>query len=394
MPLLVVWTSLALIMMPRLVGANWPGWSSTMVLIVLLVLPAAYVLTPIAGSTGRIARWIAVIAVGACGLRVVWSLYDADERAGFAAIALTPFLLLLLAAVLLIAYAWPGRTTQELKDVAQANGWQLNRELPKNLRLPAAPLPLPIGRTWVIRNVVQAGRVGESPQALAFEVRWLEWHGLVCRRRRLTVFVGQQLDQELPAMEVRPGSGLTRSDLSLESAEFNRSFDVIGDQAPYVMAMLQPRVMQTLLDGRPVGLVVDRDVLLTYQESGLDAGSLRRGMTTIQRLNELVPNHVYEQWGRRRPSGPATKLRFAGRGGEISIGKLYLRWLALSTGLLGLTLAACLVGAAAEAHANQADFTPTRSLTSLLIALGVLGLAATVSGLASRPRLAHGSASA
>jgi hypothetical protein len=247
---------------------------------------------------------------------------------------------------------------------------------------------LPIGRIRVVRNVVQAHR------ALAFEVRWLEWHGIICRRRRLSVFVGQQLDQELPAMEVRPGSGLTRSDLSLESAEFNRSFDVIGEQPQYVMAMLQPRVMQTLLDARPLGLVVDRDVLLTYQETGLGAESLQCGMATIQRLNDLVPRHVYDQWGQRRPAAPGAKLRFAGRAWEFSVGKMYLRWLALSTGLLGLTLATCLAGVAAEAHANQTDFTPTRSLTSLLITTAVLGLAATVCGLASRSRLAHGSASA
>ncbi|GAB2607071.1 hypothetical protein [Kribbella endophytica] len=387
-PLILVATGLGLILMPGVVGADWPGWSSTMVLVVLLVVPAAFVLTMVSGATSRAVRWIAVIAVLACGARVVWSLYDAGDRAAFAAIALAPSLLLLTAAILLIAYSWPRATTQQLAATAQANGWQVDRELPKDPQLPAAPLPLPIGRVRVVRNVVRANR------ALAFEVRWLEWHGIVPSRRRLAVFVGQQLEQELPAMEVRPGSGLTRSDLSLESAEFNRSFDVIGEQAPYVMAMLQPRVMQTLLDGRPVGLVVDRDVLLTYQDTGLDAESLQRGMATIHRLNELVPEHVYDQWGLRRPAGPGAKLRFARRAWEFSVGKLYLRWLALSTGLLGVTLATCLAGAAAEAHANQADFTPTRSLTSLLIAVVVLGLTATGCGIASRPRLAHGSASA
>ncbi len=409
-------TGVGLIVMPDFVGANWPGWSSTMVLVALLVVPAAFVLSMVSDTTSRAARWVAVIAVLACGVRVVWSLYDAGDRAAFAAIALTPFLLLLTAAILLIAYSWPRATTRELAAVARANGWQVSRELPiglrpsahqqqvpapdspaapvrpaaqcGDLRLPAAPLPLPIGRFRVVRNVVRTNR------ALAFEVRWLEWHGIVPRRRRLAVFVGRQLAQELPAMEVRPGNGLTRSDLSLESAEFNRSFDVIGEQAPYVMSMLQPRVMQTLLDGRPLGLVVDRDVLLTYQATGLDAESLQRGMATIHRLNELVPEHVYDQWGLRRPAGPSSRLRFTGRAWEFSVGKLYLRWLALSTGLLGCTLATCLVGAAAEAHANQTDFTPTRSLTALLVALVVLGLVATVCGLASRPRLAHGSASA
>ncbi|GAB3834059.1 hypothetical protein [Kribbella italica] len=423
-PLILVITGLGLILMPNVVGADWPGWSSTMVLVVLLVVPAAFVLTMVAGATGRVVRWIAVIAVLACGARVVWSLYDARDRAAFTAIALAPFLLLLIAAVLLIAYSWPRATTRALVDTARANGWHASRELPQATRqpahpstkqpadlpahpstkrpadlpahpstkrpadLPAAPLPLPIGRFRVVRNVVQA------EHALAFEVRWLEGHGILFRRRRLSVFVGRQLQQELPALEVRPGSGLTRSDLSLESAEFNRSYDVIGEQPPYLMAVLHPRVMQTLLDNRPLGLVVDRDVLLTYQETGLNSDSLQKGMATIHRLNELMPQHVYDQWGIRRPAPSSSSLRFAGRAHQISLGKLYLRWLALSTGLLGVTLATCLAGAAAEAHANQTAFTPARSLTSLLIAAVVLGLAATISGLASRPRLAHGSASA
>ncbi|MEV6281184.1 hypothetical protein [Kribbella sp. NPDC051770] len=381
-------TGLGLLLMPRLVGADWPGWSSTMVMIILVVIPAAFVMTMISARTSRLARWIAALAVIACVARMIWSLYDAGDRAAFAVIALTPFLLLLGAAVLLIAYSWPRATTRDLAIVAQANGWQVHRDLPNDLRLPAAPLPLPIGRTWVVRNVVR------TSSALAFEVRWLEWHGLLCRRQRLTVFVGRQLQQELPALEVRPGRGLTRSDLSLESAEFNRAYDVIGDHPQYLMAMLQPRVMQTLLDARPIGLVVDRDVLLAYDDAALTAESLRRGITAVERLTELVPQHVYDQWGRRHPFAPTAKLRFAGPGWSHHIGKLYLRWLALSTGLLGLTLAACLAGAAAESHVNGTAFNPTRPLSSLLTAVVVLWLIATISGIASRPRLAHGSASA
>ncbi|ADB34022.1 hypothetical protein Kfla_5006 [Kribbella flavida DSM 17836] len=412
-PLILVVTGLGLILMPEVVGADWPGWSSAMVLVVLLALPAAFVLAGVSAGSSKLARWAAVIAICACAARTVWSLYDAGERAVFAAIALTPLLVLLVLAVLWVGYSWPRAITVELAEVARINGWQISRELPRDLlRLPPAgsaraelpsgfrsdgrplpqssagwlpghPLPLPVGRNWVVRNVVRADA------GLAFEVRWLEWHGVVCRRRRLAVFVGRQLERELPALEVRPGSGLTRSDLLLESAEFNRSFDVFAEDARYVTAMLQPRVMQALLDGRPIGLAVDRDALVAYQYGPLDAETLARGLATIGRLNELVPRHVYDQWGTRPAPAPATQLRFAGPGWSYSMGSWMLRLVALSTGLLGLTLATCLAGAAAEAHANGTAFTPSRSLGSLLIAVAVLAATATLCALTSKPNPTH-----
>ncbi|ONI72350.1 hypothetical protein BWI15_20125 [Kribbella sp. ALI-6-A] len=437
-PLLLVVTGIGLLLMPRLVGADWPGYSLAMILVVLVALPATFTLTLLSLKPSRFARWITVLAIGACVIRVVWSLYDAGERATYAAIALAPFLLILGIAVVLLAYSWPKATTRELAEAARRNGWQVFREFPDGRRaaarpvvsgvygevprsssipsgaegstapqpgagdtralqpgvdgtgmltLPSTPLPLPIGRRPVVRNVVLAD------QGLAFEARWLEWHGIVCRRRRLAVFVGRPLERELPALEVRPGRGLTRSDLSLESAEFNRSYDVIGEDARYLMAMLQPRVMQALLDSNPIGLVVDGDALVAYTERRLDVGTLTRGMTLIARLNGLIPQHVYGQWGGSKPS-PTSKLRFAGRGTALTIGKVLLRCLALSTGLLGLALAACLAAAAAEAQATNTPFTPPRSLSSLLIAIAVLAGLCTAAGLASRPRSAHGSASA
>jgi hypothetical protein len=416
-PLLLVATAIGLLLMPDLVGADWPGYNSAMILVVLVALPATFTLTLLSLNPSRVARWITVLAIGACVTRAVWSLYDAGERATFAAIALSPFLLLLVIAIGLLAYSWPKASTRELTEAARRHGWLVFRELPDGRRaarpaisgvhgevpssspiqpgvhasgmltVPSTPLPLPVGRRPVVRNVVLAD------DGVAFEVRWLEWHGVVCRRRRLAVFVGRPLERALPALEVRPGRGLTRSDLSLESAEFNRSFDVIGEDARYLMAMLQPRVMQALLDSSPIGLVVDGDALVAYTQQRLDADTLTRGMTLIARLNGLVPQHVYNQWGGRKPS-PTSKLRFAGRGIALTTGKVLLRCLALTTGLLGVTLAACLAAAAAEAQANGTPFTPARSLNSLLIAIAVLAGICTAAGLASRPRSAHGSASA
>ncbi|MGW5192220.1 hypothetical protein ACWEOO_23455 [Kribbella sp. NPDC004138] len=42
--LVVVATGLGLVMMPGVVGADWPGWTSLMVLVAVLVIPVAWVL--------------------------------------------------------------------------------------------------------------------------------------------------------------------------------------------------------------------------------------------------------------------------------------------------------------------------------------------------------------
>jgi hypothetical protein len=108
-----------------------------MVLVVLVVLPATLTLTLLSLRPSRFARWITVLAIGACVIRVVWSLYDAGDPATFAAIALTPFLLLLVIAVVLLVASWPKAITRELAEAALRKGRQVFRELPDGRRAAA-----------------------------------------------------------------------------------------------------------------------------------------------------------------------------------------------------------------------------------------------------------------
>ncbi|TCC31321.1 hypothetical protein [Kribbella sindirgiensis] len=366
--LLVVVTGLGLIMMPRVVGADWPGWTSMMFLVAVLVIPTVWVLIGISTGTASVAQWIAVLGVGAVLVRVAWSTYDAGPAL---LLAVLPLLTVVVVLTAVLAYSWPRATTREVRDCAHRNGWRIVD--PRELRLPS--LPLPVGRTWSARNVVQ------TPDGLAFEVRWLQWSGLLCRRRRLSVFVAT-LPVELPAMAVRPG-GLTRSDLTLESAEFNRSFDVIGDEPRYLMAVLHPRTMQALLDARPVRLAIEGTALVLSRDEPLTAESLTQGLRSLAGIR--VPQHVYDDWG-QRAAEPGRGLRFRGRRFDPSPGAALLRMTTLATGLLGLTLLCCLAAAATEA-----DFDPPHSVGRLLIA-GALLLAIAAAGALSRR--VHGSISA
>ncbi|WP_350274453.1 hypothetical protein [Kribbella sp. HUAS MG21] len=362
--LLVVATGLGLIMMPGVVGADWPGWSSLMFLVAVLVIPVSWVLIGLSAGTATVARWIAVLAVGAVLARLVWSTYDAGPAV---LIAVLPLLAILVVVSAALAYLWPRATTREIKEVAQRNGWSLVD--PAAVRLPA--LPLPVGRSWTVRNAVQ------TPDGIAFEVRWLQWRGPVCRPRRMSVFVAT-LPAGLPALEVRPG-GLARSDLTLESAEFNRSFDVIGDDARYLTAVLHPRTMQALLDARPVSLVVAGTALVLYADHPLTADALTRGATTLARID--VPRHALDDWGYAAPP-PGHGMRLTGSRFARSAGAALLRMTTLATGLLGLTLFTCLAAAATEP-----GFDPPHSVGRLLTGGAVLLAIAAGCALARRTYL-------
>lgn len=349
--LLLVCTGIGLIGMPGIVGAEWPGWSSLMFGVAVLVLPVAWILLRISSGTAAVARWIALAAVGAVLVRLIWSAYDVGPAI---VIAVLPLLALLVLAAVVLVYSWPQAASRALKDVAQRNGWRVLD--PRELNLP--PLPLPVGRAWSVRNVVQA------PSGTAFEVRWLQWHGLVCRRRRLSVFVAPALPAALPPMEVRPG-GLSRSDITLESAEFNRSFDVIGNDARYLTAVLHPRTMQALLDARPISLAVASTAWVLYDDQPLTPESLTRGVANLERIS--IPGHVLDDFGQYTGQPSRRGLRFTGPRFDLSAGALLARLAAMTTGLLGLTLLTCLAAAATEP-----DFDPPRPVSTLLIAAAVL----------------------
>jgi hypothetical protein len=365
--LILVWTGIGLLLIPGVVGEEWPGWSSTMALVVIVVLPTAAMLLALSPGAGRVARWVAVVAISSLLLKLLWTLYDVGA---VVLLALLPVLVIAALAVLLLVYSWPWATTRELQDVDRVNGWQVFRELPGELALPL--LPLPVGRAAVVRNVVRAAA------GVAFEVRWLEWHGVLCRRRRLSVFVAPALPAALPPMEVRPGTGLSRSDLSLESGEFNRSFAVAGEDSRYLMAVLHPRTMQALLDARSFTLTITGTALVGSDDEALTAEVLVRGFAALGRVE--VPRYVFDKWGSQAPQ-PQPGLRFSGARFNQATGAWFLRLLSLSSGLLALTLAGCLAAAAAED-----PFHPARSVSTLLITIALLAVVSLGCGLGARPR--------
>ncbi len=322
--LLLIVTFGGLLGMDAFVGADWPEWRNMMVVVGIFVLPAAWVLVAIGLGAAPVGRWIALAAVLVAILRLLWVVYDSGA---IPTLAVVPMLVVLCGVAVFLVYTWPKAASRELKELAWRNGWQVVRA--KKLRLPM--LPLPVGVAWSAKDAVQ------TPTGVAFEVRWVKWHWLVAHRYRLSAFV-RLLDVRLPTLEVRPGS-LTRSDITLESGEFNRSFDVIGEDPRYLTATLHPRNMQTLLDARPIGLAIDGTVLALYDDGPL-TDSLTRGLQALDRLT--IPRHVTTDWGQYAGvNQPRPGLSFRNVREDRSYGGMLLRLLGFSAGLLGLTWLGC-----------------------------------------------------
>ncbi|TDD61352.1 hypothetical protein E1263_07530 [Kribbella antibiotica] len=323
-PLGLVYTFGGLLTMPSFVGADWPEWGSMMVMIGLTVLPVAWFMVSAGTGAASVGRWIALAAVLVAILRLLWVVYDSGP---VPTLAVVPLLAVLFGVAVFLVYTWPKSASRELKELAARHGWQVVRA--KNLRLPM--LPLPVGVAWSAKDAVQ------TPTGVAFEVRWVKWHWLVAHRYRLSAFV-RLLDVRLPTLEVRPG-GLSRSDVTLESGEFNRSFDVLGDDPRYLTATLHPRNLQALLDARPMALAIDGTVLALYDDSPL-ADSLTRGMQALDRLT--IPRHVAADWGQYASSNqPRPGLAFRNVREDLSYGGMLLRLFGFATGLLGLTWLGC-----------------------------------------------------
>jgi len=318
--MLPVITTFGLMFMPDAVGADWPGWQSSMVLVGLTVIPTAFTLIVMSVGGVTAARWIAAVAVGGVLLRLLWTAYAGGWSA---TIAVLPLLLLLLGTAVWLVYTWP-RSSRPLRELAARHGWQV--EDARKLNLPE--LPLPVGRAWSVRDAVR------TPTGVAFEVRWLQWHWLIAHRRRLSVFT-RILEVALPPLEVRPG-GLARSDLDLESGEFNRSFDVLGEDPRYLTAALHPRNMQALLEARPIGLVINRAALVLYDDGPLTE-SLARGLTALDRVT--IPRHVAEDYGQYAGATPGRGLSF--RAAEVSNNVVLARMFLFAGSLLGLTYLSC-----------------------------------------------------
>ncbi|WP_328992246.1 hypothetical protein OG394_38400 [Kribbella sp. NBC_01245] len=133
--------------------------------------------------------------------------------------------------------------------------------------------------------------------------------------------------------------------------------------------------MQTLLDARPLGLIVVGDALVTYDERGLTADSLTRLIPATAAIAAGVTPYVIEHWGFR--TGPPGPLRFTGRRWNQSQWAWVFRLIGGSATILGVTLAACLVAAIAE------GLTLARSGANLWTAVGVLAIVALVSWVGS-----------
>lgn len=217
------------------------------------------------------------------------------------------------------------------------NGWRYSRGTDHLLGyFEGAPFDRGISRD--VQDVL-SGHYRERP-ALIVQFSW--YHSPDAEQSQSTATSGVQagtavaavieLPGQVPELTVRRESladQVLGDDLDTESGRFNEIFRVVGEQQQFAHAVVNPRMMELLLDdprSERFSLRLDGPMLVVWYEGklkhGTEVGDL---MDFAGRVLDLVPNFVYTKyWGPNRgrtrtPVGriPAEAL------GEVPMGSIH-----------------------------------------------------------------------
>jgi hypothetical protein len=151
-----------------------------------------------------------------------------------------------------------------------------------------------------------------------------------------------ELPGPLPRLEIAP-HGTNKlagpnggDDLDMESAEFNRIFRVATLDREYAHAVLQPRVIERLLepDARDLSLTISGNCIFVWATPQADPDAAETRLNVLADVADLIPPFVYKRWstgGDRRVTTDGTAQPVVARTGAKN-------WLGLTSLVLGLTI--------------------------------------------------------
>ncbi len=167
-----------------------------------------------------------------------------------------------------------------------------------------------------------------------------------------------ELPGPLPRLEVAP-HGTNRlagssggDDIDVESAEFNRIFRVATLDREYAHAVLQPRMIERLLepDARDLSLTISGNRIFVWATPQADPDAAETRLDVLADVADLIPPFVYERWstgGDRRVATDGTAQPVVARTGAKN-------WLGLTSLILGLTIFLAPIGIVFAHRARRA----------------------------------------
>lgn len=218
--------------------------------------------------------------------------------------SLLPWLFgLAIAAVLVVGYVLDRKRRERIMTYCVARGWQYVDEDP-TLAGRWSGQPFDQGDRRRARNVIRG--VENSRSFVAFDYSY-ETHSTDSKGRRSSTthryaVYAVALPTYLPTLEVCPEGAFLkladavglRSDIDLESEDFNRAFTVKADDRKFASDVLTPRTMQYLLTVPAAAWRIEGTDILRWRSGRLDPAQVVVSTSVLDRVADGIPDFVWK----------------------------------------------------------------------------------------------------
>jgi hypothetical protein len=207
------------------------------------------------------------------------------------------------AAALVVGYVLDRKRRERILTYCVARGWQYVDEDPM-LAGRWSGQPFDQGDRRRARNVIRGTENGRS--FVAFDYSY-ETHSTDSKghrsstTHRYAVYV-VPLPAYLPTLEVCPEGAFLkladavglRSDIDLESEDFNRAFTVRADDRKFASDVLTPRTMQYLLTVPAAAWRIEGTDILRWRSGRLDPAQVIVATSVLDRVADGIPDFVWK----------------------------------------------------------------------------------------------------
>jgi hypothetical protein len=185
---------------------------------------------------------------------------------------------------------------------AVSRGWRYEAAQPLLVDRFDGP-PFGIGHGRSATNAVYGQHDGRDFVSLDYEYKTTSGSG---KDRRTTThslsIVALSMGVSLPSLRVDPENflerivgRLTNSDIELELEDFNRAFTVSCPDRKFASDVLNPQMMEFLLQHRDVGWRFERDSMLMVSDTQRSVVEIDATLALMDQIGDRIPDFVWRQ---------------------------------------------------------------------------------------------------
>jgi hypothetical protein len=218
----------------------------------------------------------------------------------FAVLALAFFLAIIAAVV--YGYLQAKKRREEMASYALSRGWRYEAYQPLLVdRFQGAPFGL--GHSRSAGNAVYGQHDGRDFVSFDYEYKTTSGSG---KQRRTTTHtfsvLALSMGASLPTLTVDPENflerfvgRLTNSDIDLELEDFNRAFTVTCADRKFAFDVLNPQMMEFLLQHRDVGWRFERDSMIVVASGRRSIPQIDATLALMDQISDRIPEFVWKQ---------------------------------------------------------------------------------------------------